>query len=190
MVAIGLGDAVAATGSTALVVEMDVREPELAARLGIQPSHDLSTALRPGSNLSSAVTAVPGRDRLSAVVAPAIDNARVIEQISSRGPGVVETARRLADCAIIDTAALGEVSDSLSMLEAVDEFVIVVRFGRTGRADLASLRSTLARAGLAPAGFVLVGAERVTLAGWRRDARSRRGRRSLRRGAPRPQRSG
>ncbi len=185
-VAIGLGDALAAAESTALIVEMDVRAPELATRLGIEPSHDLSTVLGHGSDLSAAVTAVPDEPGLTAVVAPAIDNARVIERISSGGPGVVAAARRYADCAIVDTAALGEVSDSLSLLDEVDEFVIVVRFGHTSRAALAGLRSTLTRAGLTPAGFVLIGAERVAPANWRHVARSRRRARGPRQATRRP----
>jgi len=59
---------------------------------------------------------------------------------------------------IVDTAALGEVSDALALLARADHVVITIRLRHTSQAALISLRDSIERAGVKAAGFVVLDA--------------------------------
>ncbi len=63
----------------------------------------------------------------------------------------------MADFVVIDTGALGEVSDALPVAEQVDELVIVTRPGHTDRRSFALMRDLLERTGVLPTGLVVLG---------------------------------
>ena len=71
--------------------------------------------------------------------------------------GLVEEAKEMADCVIIDSPPLTEVVDALPLVQMTDDLVIVVRLGRTQTTRLRRLGELLAQYRIKPAGFALVG---------------------------------
>ena len=71
--------------------------------------------------------------------------------------GLVEEAKEMADCVIIDSPPLTEVVDALPLVQMTDDLVIVVRLGRTQTTRLRRLGELLAQYQIKPAGFALVG---------------------------------
>jgi hypothetical protein len=58
---------------------------------------------------------------------------------------------------IVDTAPLGEISDSLPIALEVEYLVVVAQLGNTSRRSVEQLRDLLGRNRRVPDGFVLIG---------------------------------
>ncbi|MEZ5303401.1 MAG: polysaccharide biosynthesis tyrosine autokinase [Verrucomicrobiales bacterium] len=63
------------------------------------------------------------------------------------------------DKVIIDSSAVGRVSDALSLAQHAESTVLIIRAGRTRRADAARASRLLAMAGAPPVGFIMNGTE-------------------------------
>jgi Mrp family chromosome partitioning ATPase len=81
----------------------------------------------------------------------------LIERATRRLPELIRDAGELSDLVILDTAALGEVSDGLRILPCADRVLVVARLRQTKRAALTKCGDLLARAGRTPVGIVLTG---------------------------------
>ena len=156
-VAVGLAGAVAATNSDALLIETDVRHPSLATELEIEPDDDLTSLLDLNEDGPGIVTPLPRRPGVGVVVARRVEQMRALEQLNADIPKILERARRLADCVIVDAPPLALASDALPTLSAVDQVILVVRLGHTRRAALLAAAEVLAQRGLTLAGIVVIG---------------------------------
>lgn len=156
--ALALAEAITAVGSTALILDADIRAPGVAPLLGIEPSRDLASLMVAGAPVEDAVTRVPGAPNLSLIAAPHADNLYMVERMGAMAPEIIRGAREIADRVIIDTPPLGEVSDALSFLAAADQVVVVARIGHTTRSALENLREVLERSGVRPIGYVVLNA--------------------------------
>jgi Mrp family chromosome partitioning ATPase len=165
--ALGLAEAMIAVGASTLLLDADVRRPGISGLLGVEPKRDLSTLLVPGAKIEEAVTHVPGVPRtpgvgtLNLVAAPHTDNLATIERMGAFASSIVEEARGFAERVIIDTPALGEVSDALAFVGLVDRVVVVARIGQTSRTALENLRGVLERAQVRPSGYAVVSPSRA-----------------------------
>jgi len=146
--------------SSVLVVDLDVRRPAMAARLGVAMPQALSYVLTGSDTLAHAVRSAPNHPGVNVLglAAPSTEETR--ELVSARGAEIVDAARALADRVIVDTAPLGEVSDALGVLTVADDVVIVVRLGHTTQRALTVMRELVERLGVLPAGIVLLGTRR------------------------------
>ena len=66
-------------------------------------------------------------------------------------------AKELADYVVIDSPPLAAVIDALNLAREVDSVLLVTMLGRTHIDRLAELGGLLARAGVTPAGLVVIG---------------------------------
>lgn len=153
--ALALAQATAASGVDVVVLESDLRKPDLARYLEVDPVHDLTTLLDASVELRDVTTRSPAADWLKFVAAPRIGNMSMIERIGALMPKLLRESADDHACIIVDTAALGEVSDALLVLPTADHVVVAVRLHHTTHAALASLRDSIERAGVRPAGFVV-----------------------------------
>jgi Mrp family chromosome partitioning ATPase/capsular polysaccharide biosynthesis protein len=153
--ALGLAEVAAAAGSEVTVVDADLRKPEVAERLGAEPDRDLSAVLNGGGALGDLAAPAPGLAGVDFVEAPRTENLAMIERLGSMVPGLLIDGRRGDACIVVDTAALGEVSDALLILPAADQVVIAVRMRHTTQGAVQALRDSLHRAGVRPAGYVV-----------------------------------
>jgi tyrosine-protein kinase len=69
---------------------------------------------------------------------------------------LIAASRNLAEYTIVDTPPLGEVSDALTLLDVVDDVILVSELSKTRRLDLEVTRDLLLRADAQPTGLVVI----------------------------------
>jgi tyrosine-protein kinase len=144
--------------ASVLLVDLDVRRPAVAARLGVTMPQGLSNVLTGLDTVEHATRAAPDHPGVSVLGSTRPSTEETRELISGRSAEIVNAARALADWVIVDTAPLGEVSDALGVLNVADDLVVVVRLGHTTQRSLAELRELVERLGAVPVGIVVVNA--------------------------------
>jgi len=119
-------------GRRALVIDADLRNPELSRRLSSDANHGL-LELMAGSMSLSQVTRVVSGERLWFL--PAIVRQRIANSGdllgSERMRNVLAAARPRFHQLIIDLPPLGPVSDARAISPLVDAFILVVNWGYT-----------------------------------------------------------
>jgi Mrp family chromosome partitioning ATPase len=163
MSSINLSFALAAEGREVILIDLDLRKPEVGRRLGIKPERDLSSVFSPNTSLTDILVRAPGLNSLKVVPAHIGDDA--IEPLSRELPNILAQARALADYVVLDTPPLGEVSDALRVARHADKIIVVARLGNTNRVNLELMRDLLDRTGRIPAGVVVIGRTRALATG-------------------------
>ena len=167
--AANLGFALVEAGHRVVLIDFDLRDPNLAGAVGIQPERRLVSAL--GSNgIQSSLVESPFAPGL--LVLPAVEgDVAMLELVARRLPEILSEALDLpADYVIVDAAPLGELSDALGIAGQVDDVIVVARPGHTSRNGLQMMRGLLERTGVEPRGLVVMG-ETVSSSGGYRDHR-------------------
>jgi len=154
---IDLARELTAVGRRVVMIDLDLRQPQLSARLGVVPGRDLLDVTRRRDPLPDALREVPGAPLLRLAAPTSIPDARSVERFETRLPALMEDARAIADYVLLDGPPLGEVSDALHAVPLVDHVLVVARVGRTSRAALETLRDLLRRANRVATGYVLIG---------------------------------
>jgi Mrp family chromosome partitioning ATPase/capsular polysaccharide biosynthesis protein len=155
--AIGLALELVATGHRVLLMDLDVRKPDLTRIAGLSRSRDV-TAL--GGEQASVADLVVAALPEQLLVLPGGNGDRPaggLDVIARSLPAMFAEARAIADYVVVDTAPLGWVSDALRLAPHIDAVLLAVRPGTTERARYERLRDLLTRAGIVPAGVVMVG---------------------------------
>jgi polysaccharide biosynthesis transport protein len=144
-VARNLAEAGAAMGSRVLLIEADLRRPQLAKRLAIGSTFGLAEVLIGAASLSEAVSSVEiaprsanghahlgySLDVLPAGTVAPPNPAALIESAAMRD--VLAQVRSDYELVIIDTPPLTAVSDAFPLLPQADGVIIVGRLGRNRR---------------------------------------------------------
>ena len=155
--ALNLALSLVAGGHRVLLIDFDLRKPELARVLGIEGKRGLVATLT-GTPLSEIVVPAPQLPPLQVVTAAnTAGDVALLESLRRRLPAILEEARTLADYVVIDTPPLGEVSDAITIADHVDDIVVVARPGHTNRVNLETARELLAASGVVPTGLLVVG---------------------------------
>jgi Mrp family chromosome partitioning ATPase/DNA-binding winged helix-turn-helix (wHTH) protein/capsular polysaccharide biosynthesis protein len=154
---IDLARELTAVGRRVVLIDLDLRRPQLAAELGVVPGRDLLDVTRRDDPLADALHEVRGSPLLRLASPTSLLDARKLEEFEARLPALMEEARAVADYVLLDGPPLGEVSDALHAVPLVDHVIVVARTGTTSRSALETLRDLLRRAGRAATGYVLIG---------------------------------
>jgi capsular exopolysaccharide synthesis family protein len=122
-------------GVRVLIIDADLRNPMVAAKLGIESTNGgLEAALLgPPAPLEQFVTVVDG-SRLSILPCEASCDQTYELLTSPRLAELVAQARSLYDYVIVDTAPVLPVQDSILISSAVDGYIVVVSANSTPRA--------------------------------------------------------
>jgi Mrp family chromosome partitioning ATPase/capsular polysaccharide biosynthesis protein len=154
--AIELSTALVASGFRVVLLDLDLRKPDVGVRLGVRS--DVLALFGSAPRLTDALVDVPGYPELLVFSAqPSGDISPVLEALSRRLPELLAQAREMADFVIVDTAPLGRVSDALRVAAVADDVLLVTRPGNTDRNDLLVARELLEHMGVTPTGMVVVG---------------------------------
>jgi succinoglycan biosynthesis transport protein ExoP len=155
--AANLALAMAEAGQRVVLMDLDLRRPELAEAVGVRAERGLGEFLGGDSRLASVVVEAPEVPGL--LVLPGEQGDRVmLEAVTRWLPDLLsEALQELADYVIIDAAPLGEVPDGLRLAAAVDDVIVVARVRQTERASLQAMRDMLERAAIFPRGMVVIG---------------------------------
>jgi Mrp family chromosome partitioning ATPase len=147
----------AASGLRVILLDLDLRKPEIGERLGAHANY--SGFVRADASLHELLVEVPSVPGLHMVSTPPRGDVKpLLETISRRLPELLREAREAADYVIVDTPPVGQVSDALRVAMAVDDTIILVaRVGNTLREELQHTRELLDRMALTPTGLLLIG---------------------------------
>lgn len=159
-VALNLAAAAARAGEEVLLIEADLRRPQLANRLELAPSPGLSGVLAQGDRLLRGIVSVSiGEHQLDVLPAGPIppNPAQLLESDNMRD--LLAEAERLFDLVVIDTPPTSSVPDTLPLMSWASAVLVVCRLGRTKRGSAALVRQQLDSTTAAPLGIVLNGAK-------------------------------
>jgi capsular exopolysaccharide synthesis family protein len=166
-VATNLGRAYAALGKRVVLVDVDLRKPELAKRLGLAHRPGLTDVLAADCPLGDALAEVPatgGTLRVLGAGTTAPDPSRLLG--SQRMGALLDELEAMADVVILDSAPLLVISDAFPLLERVAGIVGVARLDSTPRAAIKRLVKIAGGSGASLLGFVATDARPGTLTGF------------------------
>jgi len=156
--ATSLSLALAAAGHRVILMDFDLRKPDVDRVMGITATHGLVSLLTSEMSLKDILVPAPDLPPLTVALSGTGEgDALLLGALVARMPQIMAEARELAEYVIVDTAPLGEVSDALRLLPHVDDVLVVCRPHNTQRPNLEHLRDLLARSGTHPLGLVIVG---------------------------------
>jgi Mrp family chromosome partitioning ATPase/capsular polysaccharide biosynthesis protein len=142
--AVTLAIALLGAGHRVILMDFDLRKPDVGRLLGVKPRRRLTSLLSPGTSLEDMLVESPRVPTLRVLPADEESGGVVLlEPLSQRLGELFKEARELADYVIVDTPPLGEVSDALRLLDFVDDVIVVARPGNTNRANLELMRDIL-----------------------------------------------
>ena len=149
----------AGSGQDVILMDLDLRKPDIGRVLGLTPVVSIEALAAREAHLGDALLELAAVPRLRVLPSAPISGFQVLEQLTRTLPDLVQEALELADYVIIDTAPLGEVSDALPLIRAVDDVLLVAQLGNTRAANVEAMRDLLARVeGDGPIGWVVIGA--------------------------------
>lgn len=167
-VAIRLAEAVARAGRRVILVDADLRRPQIGPRLGLRHDGGLGAVLVGEQSLSAALvdagvqteggaeTPSQGRLRVLPAGAPAPNPSEMLS--SEEMQRVLRELEGDSDLVIVDSAAALAVSDALPLLQGATGVVLIARLNRTTRVGIARLLRTITAAGGNMLGVVATGA--------------------------------
>jgi capsular exopolysaccharide synthesis family protein len=146
-VAVGLAKAAALAGRRVILLDADLRRPQVAVRLGLDSATGLGPVLAGEAALSSSLINIPvdapkaGRLQVLPAGPPAPNPTALLGSAQMRL--VVKQLEAQADLVIVDTPAALAVSDSLALLQATSGVVVVVRMNRSSRGAVRRLHKMI-----------------------------------------------
>jgi len=161
--AINLAAAIAETGDQVVLLDFDLRKPDMRRVLGLLDGVSLADLSHPDFRLEDALVPAFGLATTLSVLATTVgpDSHLLVEAVKRRLPEVIEEAKNIADWVVIDTAPLGRVSDAIGILQEIDDIIIVSRLGVTDRRNLATMRELLERTcDRGPTGLLVISKQR------------------------------
>jgi capsular exopolysaccharide synthesis family protein len=160
-VAVGLALAAARAGKRAIIVDADLRRPQVCSRLGIEASDGLCSVLAGERQLGEVMFELavdsPGGGSLIVVPAGGPPPNPTALLASQQMRNVLAELELLGDLVVIDTAAALAVSDALPLLQAASGVVIIVRMNRSSTAAVRRLLKVVSSAHASLLGVVATG---------------------------------
>ena len=150
-------------GFSVLLIEADMRRPQLATRAHVLPFPGLAEVLSNNVPASEAIQAVPASDRRAGrldilVAGSAPPNPYELLE-SHRMEAVLKQFVEQYDLVIIDSPPNSIVSDAIPLMQRVSGVMVVSRLRQTTRDGAAALREQLASLKAPTLGVVVNGAE-------------------------------
>ncbi len=165
-VAIGLAIAEARAGAQAILIDADLRRPQVSSRLGIPAAAGLGAVLAHERTLDEVLVEYPvdapdgGRLLVLPAGPPPANPSALISSAGMRA--VLHELEARADLVIVDTAATLAVSDSLPLIQAASGIVMIVRMNRSSRAAVKRLQKVIASTHGTVIGTVATGSATAT----------------------------
>jgi polysaccharide biosynthesis transport protein len=131
-IAVNLANLLAGGGRSTLLIDGDLRNPELTRQMGADATAGLLHVLANMATLPEATLAVP---KTTLRFVPTILKQRIANTSDllacDRMRAILEEARQKYDQVIIDLPPLGPISDSRAISPLIDAFILVVKWGDT-----------------------------------------------------------
>jgi capsular exopolysaccharide synthesis family protein len=155
--AINLAFALVGAGHKVILIDFDLRKPDVGPALGAKAERGLISLLAEDTKLADLLVPAAQLPPLKVVPAGTEGDIVLLEALTRRLPDLLKEAEQLADYVILDTAPLGEVSDALRIADQVDGIIVVTRPGHTNRTNFELMRDLLEQTGQTPLGYLVIG---------------------------------
>jgi len=162
LTAINLAIAISAElGRTALLVDLNLRDPSIHRRLGYEPRHGVESVLRGVCTVPEVIVRVADYDRLALLPAKhAVDNSSELLSSEAAAALMTELRNRYSNrIMIFDLPPVLEADDALAFSRVVQAGLVVVTDGQTQKA---SLRRTMEMLNHLPIVGTVLNGERAT----------------------------
>jgi capsular exopolysaccharide synthesis family protein len=152
-----LAAALAEAGKSVLVIDCDLRNPEIHRRLDVAPGLGLSELV--GENQTHLLervispSSVPNVGVVTAGATAAENPVRLLLRIG----GVIEEARTRADVVLVDSPPILTANDTNDLLQYVDAVVLACRVGHVSAEAAMRVRQLVSRAGKPVLALALIG---------------------------------
>ncbi len=155
-IAVHLAQAAAAMGQRVLIVDADLRRPQVHRQLNIENEQGLSNVLATGLSLEEAIQPIPQWENLSVLTAGDIppDPTRLLA--SGRMQQIMDQLRAsdTFDIVIYDTPPMANFADARILGTLTNGIIMVVRVGKTDRSTVKHTLDDLKMANVPLLGFV------------------------------------
>ena len=159
--AVNLALSLVASGHRVVLIDFDLRKPDIARRLRMDAGQGLAPMLSPDARLTDLLLPAPLLPLLRVATAASTQgDVALLEALLRRLPAILEQAAEAADYVIVDTAPVGEVADAIKVVDHVDQVLLVVRPANTNRVNLEHARDLLSSTGRSPLGYIILGERR------------------------------
>jgi tyrosine-protein kinase len=166
--AINLAASLATAGRKVILIEADLRRPQIGAALDIQPKYGIASVLIESVPLEDALVTLPAFESNLGLLLADYEGGWISELFTlPAARDLLAEARARADYVILDSPPLTDVIDALPLAESVDDVLVVVGIGRTHLKKLSQLGELLAGNGIKPVGFAVVGTSRPSRSDYR-----------------------
>ena len=151
--AINLGVLLARSGRSTLLVDMDLRAPQICEAMRMVEGPGFADIVGANAAIGDVIVATPEHG-LSLLPAGHNSNDNPAEMIATHG-GMIREFLDYADVVLVDSGALQPYAESMTISPRVDLVILVVRMGRTTFHQLEESQTALDRVGATLGGIVL-----------------------------------
>jgi Mrp family chromosome partitioning ATPase len=156
--AICLSLALIAGGHHVVLIDFDLRRPDLGRRLGLDTTNGLVALLTKSATFEELLQPIDKLPPLRVLtVASGSGDVANMPLLARRLSEILGEASALADYVVVDTAPLGVVGDALALTPYADELLLVGRPQNTDRRALENAVALLDRTKTPPTGWVVIG---------------------------------
>ena len=156
-VALHLAATAAAVGQRVLLVDADLRCPQLHAKLGLPNVRGLGDAISTDMSLNDAIQRAPNQDNLFVLTAGQIPPDPIKLLSSKKMHYLMEQFQAFFDLVIYDTPPLAGLADSHLIAAHTDATIMVVQIGKTDRSQVRKVLEELKISGASVLGIVANG---------------------------------
>ncbi len=156
-VALHLAATAAAVGQRVLLVDADLRCPQLHAKLGLPNVRGLADAISTDLSLNDAIQRSPNQDNLFVLTAGQIPPDPIKLLSSKKMQYLMEQFQAFFDLVIYDTPPLGGLADAHLIAAHTDATIMVVQIGKTDRSQVRRVLEELKISGASVLGIVANG---------------------------------
>jgi capsular exopolysaccharide synthesis family protein len=156
-VAIHLAATAAAVGQRVLLVDADLRCPQLHAKLGLPNLRGLADAISTDISLNDAIQRAPSEDNLFVLTAGQIPSDPIKLLSSKKMQYLMEQFQAFFDLVIYDSPPLVGLADGHLIAAHTDGTIMVVHIGQTDRAQVSKVLEDLKFSGASVLGIVANG---------------------------------
>ncbi len=158
-VAASLAAAAAQAGRRVLLLEVDLRRPTLAGRLGLETVPGLTEYLAGDATPAEVlqVVQVPGGNQMVVITAGRVTPGAPQMLQSERYESLIRDVQDAYDLVVLDSTPLLLVADALNLVASVESVLVCVRGGRTTKEQARAAKAALAQAPDRPTAAVITG---------------------------------
>ncbi|MEG4917294.1 polysaccharide biosynthesis tyrosine autokinase [Microcoleus sp. B7-D4] len=156
-VALHLAATAAAVGQRVLLVDADLRCPQLHAKLGLPNVRGLGDAISTDLSLNDAIQRVPNQENLFVLTAGQIPPDPIKLLSSKKMQYLMEQFQAFFDLVIYDTPPVAGLADTHLIAARTDATIMVVQIGQTDRSQVRKVLEELKISGACVLGIVANG---------------------------------